>query len=104
MISHANHHAFTSQPAIQTLNMNLKTFCMSAGSLSAIGREGMFTRPKYGLQEFLISPVQLGIPYSRPRYFALMQRTPDKGGSPFPLQARIFFPPPVFELEPSLCQ
>ena len=55
------------------------------------------------LQEFLISPVQLGIPYSRPRYFALMQHTPDQGGSPFPLQARIFFPPSVSKLVPFFC-
>ncbi|KAL0046320.1 hypothetical protein WJX82_009131 [Trebouxia sp. C0006] len=63
---------------------------------NVVGFEGSRTRARmvevmqaagYAIQEFLISPVQLGIPYSRPRYFALMQRTPDKGGSPFPLQA-----------------
>lgn len=63
---------------------------------NVVGFEGSRTRARmvevmqaagYAVQEFLISPVQLGIPYSRPRYFALMQRTPDKGGSPFPLQA-----------------
>eukprot|EP00198_Chlamydomonas_reinhardtii_P013856 XP_001703193.1 DNA methyltransferase [Chlamydomonas reinhardtii] len=30
----------------------------------------------YGLQEFLVSPHQLGVPYSRPRYFALAVRRP----------------------------
>ncbi|KAL0022632.1 hypothetical protein WJX77_012018 [Trebouxia sp. C0004] len=63
---------------------------------NVVGFEGSRTRARmvevmqaagYAIQEFLISPVQLGIPYSRPRYFALMQRTPDKGSLAFPLQA-----------------
>ena len=29
----------------------------------------------YSLQEFILSPTQLGVPYSRPRYFALARRT-----------------------------
>ncbi|KAA6416694.1 MAG: tRNA (cytosine(38)-C(5))-methyltransferase-like [Trebouxia sp. A1-2] len=73
---------------------------------NVVGFEGSRTRARmvevmqaagYAVQEFLISPVQLGIPYSRPRYFALMQRTPGKGGSPFPLQARPFFLPTLLE-------
>ena len=41
------------------------------------------------VQEFVMSPVQLGIPYSRPRYFAVMKQThnPDKTtAAAFPLQ------------------
>ena len=36
----------------------------------------------YALQEFILSPLQFGIPYSRPRYFALAKRTPLKFASP----------------------
>ena len=38
-------------------------------------------------QEFLLSPLQLGVPYSRPRYYALAaMRSPD-GSCPFPAPA-----------------
>lgn len=44
------------------------------------------------VQEFLVSPVQLGIPYSRPRYFAVMKKTHGVSAdtaacTAFPLQA-----------------
>lgn len=39
------------------------------------------------IQEFLISPTQLGIPYSRPRYFAVMKHSTIHSTTPFPLQA-----------------
>lgn len=35
-------------------------------------------------QEFLLSPLQLGIPYSRPRYYALARRKGPGGACPFP--------------------
>lgn len=43
------------------------------------------------VQEFLVSPVQLGIPYSRPRYFAVMKKTHGLSAdtaAAFPLQVR----------------
>ena len=40
------------------------------------------------LQEFLVTPLQLGMPYSRPRYYALGQRKrPDDGACSFPMPA-----------------
>jgi len=33
-----------------------------------LGRQG------YVVQEFLLSPTQLGVPYSRPRYFCLARK------------------------------
>ena len=39
------------------------------------------------LQEFLVTPLQLGIPYSRPRYYALGRRKRADGSCRFPLAA-----------------
>ena len=39
------------------------------------------------VQEFLVSPVQLGIPYSRPRYFAVMKQASAESPAVPPLQA-----------------
>lgn len=39
----------------------------------------------YAVQEFQLSPTQLGVPYSRPRYFCLARKVPRRGndvGSP----------------------
>lgn len=41
------------------------------------------TAQDYHYQEFIVSPDQLGIPYSRPRYFGLARR-----GQPLPLTSR----------------
>ncbi|EIE24809.1 S-adenosyl-L-methionine-dependent methyltransferase [Coccomyxa subellipsoidea C-169] len=46
-----------------------------AAGLSAAGLD---------MQEFLLSPLQLGIPYSRPRYYALARQRTPSGACPFP--------------------
>jgi site-specific DNA-cytosine methylase len=33
----------------------------------------------YAVQEFHLSPTQLGVPYSRPRYFCLARKVPRRG-------------------------
>lgn len=38
-------------------------------------------------QEFLLTPLQLGIPYSRPRYYAVARRNPGNGSPALPLMA-----------------
>ncbi|KAK9834710.1 hypothetical protein WJX74_008385 [Apatococcus lobatus] len=48
---------------------------------------GLLALCGYVVQEFLLSPVQFGIPYSRPRYFALARRCQVANGPlPFKLQ------------------
>jgi hypothetical protein len=38
-----------------------------------------------GAQEFLLSPLQLGVPYSRPRYYALARQRTPSGAFAFPV-------------------
>ncbi|KNA21545.1 hypothetical protein SOVF_042200 [Spinacia oleracea] len=37
---------------------------------------GVLTKTGYLTQEFILSPLQFGVPYSRPRYFCLAKRSP----------------------------
>eukprot|EP00884_Botryococcus_braunii_P002845 jgi/Botrbrau1/12561/Bobra.0169s0096.1 len=62
---------------------------------NVVGFEGSQTRDqlarslaatKFCLQEFLLTPLQLGIPYSRPRYYAIARRIPADGSAPLLLR------------------
>ncbi|CAK8530313.1 unnamed protein product [Lathyrus sativus] len=48
-------------------------------------------------QEFILSPLQFGIPYSRPRYFCLAKRKPSSFGNEFLNRQLIQSPKPLFE-------
>ncbi|BDA49241.1 probable tRNA (cytosine(38)-C(5))-methyltransferase [Coccomyxa sp. Obi] len=48
------------------------------------------------MQEFLLSPLQLGVPYSRPRYYALARRRTPNGACPFPRA-------PLLDSQPLCC-
>ncbi|KAK9811898.1 hypothetical protein WJX72_012065 [[Myrmecia] bisecta] len=59
---------------------------------------GALSRFGYDMQEFILSPLQLRVPYSRPRYFALARKRPANGQPSFPA-----FVPAVAESKPLLC-
>ncbi len=46
-------------------------------SRTAQALRGMLRRAGYAIQEFLLSPLQLGVPYSRPRYFCIARKVSD---------------------------
>ncbi|XAR70947.1 tRNA (cytosine(38)-C(5))-methyltransferase [Bertholletia excelsa] len=48
-------------------------------------------------QEFIISPLQFGVPYSRPRYFCLGKRRPSSFKNPFFNSQLLFDPSPLLE-------
>ncbi|THG06850.1 hypothetical protein TEA_010187 [Camellia sinensis var. sinensis] len=50
-------------------------------------------------QEFILSPLQFGVPYSRPRYFCLAKRKPSSFQSPLVNNQLFWSPSPLFELE-----
>ena len=62
------------------------------------------TSLRHDMQEFLISPVQLGIPYSRPRYFAIMKRAAKGLPTALPLQVCINSPFITVQLHVHLIQ
>ena len=43
-------------------------------SRTAAALRAMLAAAGYAAQEFLLSPLQLGIPYSRPRYFCIARK------------------------------
>ena len=55
-------------------------------SLSIFVQVDQVLKQMWCLQEFLISPTQLGIPYSRPRYFAVMKHSADNATAQFAVQ------------------
>ncbi|GLC53893.1 hypothetical protein PLESTB_000801000 [Pleodorina starrii] len=61
------------RPPSRLLLENVPGF-VGSGSHGAL--RGSLTAAGYELQEFVVSPHQLGVPYSRPRYFALAVRRP----------------------------
>ncbi|KAL7163685.1 hypothetical protein ACSBR2_039746 [Camellia fascicularis] len=48
-------------------------------------------------QEFILSPLQFGVPYSRPRYFCLAKRKPSSFQSPLVNNQLLWSPSPLFE-------
>ena len=50
-------------------------------SRTAAALRGMLLRAGYAVQEFLLSPLQLGVPYSRPRYFCIARKVSDGPGT-----------------------
>lgn len=46
----------------------------------------------YAVQEFQLSPTQLGVPYSRPRYFCLARKLGADGCGAFPLPSQLGMP------------
>ena len=46
-------------------------------SRTAQALRGMLRGAGYAVQEFLLSPLQLGVPYSRPRYFCIARKVGD---------------------------
>ncbi|GLC37676.1 hypothetical protein PLESTM_000635000 [Pleodorina starrii] len=61
------------RPPSRLLLENVPGF-VGSGSHGAL--RGSLAAAGYELQEFVVSPHQLGVPYSRPRYFALAVRRP----------------------------
>ena len=69
---------------------------------NVVGFEGSLTRKElvqtlrandYACQEFLGTPLQYGIPYSRPRYFLLAKRRPLKFTVDYPADTLVLHPP-----------
>ncbi|XP_058752022.1 tRNA (cytosine(38)-C(5))-methyltransferase 2 isoform X2 [Vicia villosa] len=54
-------------------------------------------KTNFTTQEFILSPLQFGIPYSRPRYFCLAKRKPSSFGNKFLNCQLIQSPKPLFE-------
>ncbi|KAI6681458.1 hypothetical protein NL676_035339 [Syzygium grande] len=50
----------------------------------------------FATQEFILSPLQFAVPYSRPRYFCLAKRNPSSFWSPYFNDKLIWCPSPLF--------
>ncbi|XP_057510451.1 tRNA (cytosine(38)-C(5))-methyltransferase 2 isoform X1 [Actinidia eriantha] len=84
----------TSQPPLMIFVENVVGFEIS--DTHRIMME-ILAKADFVTQEFILSPLQFGVPYSRPRYFCLAKRKPSSFQSPFFNNQLLCAPSPLFE-------
>lgn len=86
----------TSQPPLMIFVENVVGFETSDTHRIMIE---ILAKADFVTQEFILSPLQFGVPYSRPRYFCLAKRKPSSFQSPLVNNQLFWSPSPLFEHE-----
>ncbi|KAL7175248.1 hypothetical protein ACSBR2_028953 [Camellia fascicularis] len=86
----------TSQPPLMIFVENVVGFETSDTHRIMIE---ILAKADFVTQEFILSPLQFGVPYSRPRYFCLAKRKPSSFQSPLVNNQLLWSPSPLFENE-----
>ncbi|XP_059641465.1 tRNA (cytosine(38)-C(5))-methyltransferase 2 isoform X2 [Cornus florida] len=89
----------TSQPPLMLFVENVVGFETSDTHRKMIE---MLAKTDFVTQEFILSPLQFGVPYSRPRYFCLAKRKPSSFRNPIFNNKLLWAPSPLFESDENI--